>query len=214
MLIRRIIIISVLLILNCSRIIPAQIQDSTLLEKNQFPVDISFLNHAVTMPFDGIILSPVHPGISIGTEYYYINRLKGQLFQDLHTGFFYNKYVARALFLETLTGYRYSLLSGLFADAGAGIGYLHSFHPSKDVFALSTSGEYEKTRDQGKPAFTVSVEIGIGYDFHYKTGCPVSAYLRYQPFIQMPYSKESFLYPHLKISFGIRAHLSNRRKGK
>ena len=52
--------------------------------KQQFPLEASFIAHAVTMPFSGIILSPLHPGFTIGTEYAYSEGRFGRLFQLLH----------------------------------------------------------------------------------------------------------------------------------
>ena len=189
----------------------AQTGDSISSGKKQLPVEISFFNHAVSMPFDGIVLAPIHPGSSLGTEYSYTSWENGMVYQALSGGFFYNKYVAKAFFIQTETGYRYTFDFGLFADAGIGLGYLHSFHPAKEVFALNKNGVYEKVRDYGKPAFTLSVSIGAGYKFYKKTRWPVSIFLRYEPFIQTPFSKESNIYPHLIQLIGIRIFI-NRRK--
>jgi len=40
-------------------------QDQTApVAKEQFPLEVSFINHAVTMPFHGFILDPIHPGFN------------------------------------------------------------------------------------------------------------------------------------------------------
>jgi hypothetical protein len=208
---QRVFITISLLLLNCTQFLSAQTGD-TLPERKKIPIEISFINHAVSMPFDGIIIHPLHPGFSIGTEYSYTNLEKCMFYQALNGGYFYNKYVAKALFLQTETGFRYKFKPGFFADAGIGVGYLHSFHPAKEVFALNENGMYEEVRDFGKPAFIVSVCIGAGYDFNVKTRWPISGFLRYQPLIQMPYSKESNIYPHLMIHVGIRLFFNNKKR--
>ena len=96
--------------------------------------------------------------------------------------------------------------------AGVGLGYLHSFHPTKEVFAFNENGTFKEVRDFGKPAFTVSVGIGAGYDFKYILKWPISVFIRYQPFIQTPFSKESSIYPHLKQHMGIRFCFNKKRK--
>ena len=172
-------------------------------KKWQFPLELTFFNHAVSIPFEGIILSPLHPGFSVGTEYAYTEGRRGRLFQSLAGGYYYNKYIARALFLQTSAGYRYTLGFGLFGDITLGIGYLHSFHP-RPIYGLNAQGEYEKAKDTGKGAFIALGALGIGYDFRQKVGWPVSVFLRYQPYIQTHYSLDSSIGPQAMVHFGIR----------
>jgi hypothetical protein len=171
--------------------------------KWQFPLDLTFFNHAVAMPSDGIILSPLHPGFSLGTEYAYAEGRRGRLFQGLAAGYYYNKFNAKALFLQTSAGYRYTLGLGLFGDVAAGLGYLHSFHP-RPIYGLNAQGEFERATDAGKGALMVLAAVGIGYDFRRKIGWPVSVFLRYQPYIQTPYNLESSVAPQMMFHFGIR----------
>ena len=195
---------------TCMQYLSAQHADTASTGKKQFPIEISFFNHAVAMPFDGIVLSPVHPGFSMGTEYSYMTR-KGTLYQALHAGYFHNKYVARALFLETKIGFRYTFRPGIFANVGLGVGYLHSFRPAKKIFALDKNGVYEEVKDYGKAAFTVSLCVEAGYAFGVKTDWPVSLFVRYEPLVQMPYSVESGIYPHVKQHIGFRFCLKRKK---
>jgi len=172
-------------------------------KKWQFPLELTFFNHAVSIPFEGIILSPLHPGFSVGTEYAYTEGRRGRLFQSLAGGYYYNKYIARALFLQTSAGYRYTLGFGLFGDITLGIGYLHSFHP-RPIYGLNAQGEFEKAKDTGKAGFIALGALGIGYDFRRKVGWPVSVFLRYQPYIQTHYSLDSSIGPQAMVHFGIR----------
>lgn len=187
-------------------IIPDFAQTKSNKLKNQFPLEVSFFNHSITMPFSGIILSPLHPGFSLGTEYCYKQGRLGRLFQNLHAGYYYNEYNARAIFLKTGAGYRYTAGFGLFGDLSLGLGYLHSFHPT-EIFAQNAQGEYEKVKDHGKGSIIFLVAIGIGYDFSQKVGWPVSVFFRFQPYIQTPYSVESSVLPQSMLHFGIRVQL-------
>ncbi|MFC2160525.1 hypothetical protein ACFLRX_02605, partial [Acidobacteriota bacterium] len=171
----------------------------------QFPLEASFVTHAVTMPFDGIIFSPLHPGFAVGTEYAYSEKKRGRLFQSLHAGYFNHEFSAKAFFAQTGVGYRYTLGFGLFADTDLSLGYIHSFHPT-DIFAQNSQGEYEQVKDKGKAGFMISWALGIGYDFSKKTGWPVSLFLRFQPFLQTPYSKETSVLPQSFVHFGLRVN--------
>jgi len=182
---------------------PAAGRDIASPPKWQFPLELTFFNHAASMPFERIILSPLHPGFSLGTEYAYVEGRRGRVFQNLAGGYYFNKYNAKALFLQTSAGYRYSLGFGLFADIALGIGYLHSFHPSP-IYGLNAQGEYERIKDAGKGAFIALGALGIGYDFRRKVGWPVSVFVRYQPYIQTPYSVSSSIGPQAMFHFGFR----------
>ena len=174
--------------------------------KKQFPIELSFINHAITMPFDRIVLSPLHPGFSLGTEYAWKVARLGRLFQGFHAGYFYNEFTAQAVFLQTEIGFRLTLRFGLFADVEAGIGYLHSFHP-REIFRLNDEGEFVKAKDGGKSAALFSAGLGIGIDFSRKLGWPVSVFIRYQPFIQTPYTAEESILPQSFVHFGVRFKL-------
>lgn len=181
-------------------------QTVTPLKKKQFPLEVSFINHAVTMPFDGIVLNPLHPGFSLGTEFVYSEGRVGRIFQSLHLGYYHNKYNARAFFLETEAGYRFTTGFGLFADLSLGLGYLHSFHP-REIFEMNSRGEYEHVRDGGKGALIVMTSLGAGYDLSRKFGWPVSLFFRFQPYIQTPCNLETSILPQSWVHFGIRIQL-------
>ena len=181
-------------------------QEKPMGSKKQFPLELSFFNHAVTMPFDGIVLKPLHPGFSLGTEYGFTEGRLGRIYQSLHTGYYFNEYNARALFLKTGLGYRYTLGFGLFGDLSLGLGYLHSFHPV-EIFAQNAQGEYERVKDHGKASVIFFLTMGMGFDFSRVTNWPVSLFLRFQPYIQTPYNPESSILPQSMVHLGIRVQL-------
>ncbi len=169
----------------------------------QFPLELTFFNHAASTPFEGIILSPLHPGFSLGTEFAYSKGRRSRVFQSLAGGYYYNEFIARALFLQTSAGYRLTLGFGLFGDITLGIGYLHSFHPHP-IYGLNAQGEYDRVQDKGRGAFIALGALAIGYDFSQRAGWPVSVFLRYQPYIQTHYSLDSSIGPQAMIHLGIR----------
>ena len=196
-------VLSIGLIWTC--FVRAQVREEVITE-HQFPLEASFVAHAVTMPFDGLRISPLHPGFTLGTEYIYSEGRLGRLFQSLRIGYFNHEFSAKALFLQTGLGYRYTIGFGLFADLDLGLGYIHSFHPS-EIFAQNDMGEYEKVKDKGKPGLMISLALGLGYDFSNKLGWPICLFFRFQPFIQTPYSEETSVFPQSFVHFGLRVQL-------
>ncbi len=172
----------------------------------QFPIELSFINQAITLPFDGIVLSPLHPGFSLGTEYAWKDGSWTRLFQGFHAGYFYNEFSAKALFFQTEIGFRLTLPFGLFGDVGAGVGYLHSFHP-RAIFRMNADGGFAKAKDGGKSAALLSAALGIGFDFSRRLGWPVSVFIRFQPFLQTPYCVEESILPQSFVHFGVRFKL-------
>jgi len=164
---------------------------------------MSFFSHQASLPFQGMLSSPVHPGFSIGTEFYYKKGNAGSLFQTINIGYFHNKFNAKAFFLNSEFGYRHILNFGLFGDAFLGIGYIHSFHPSA-IFSQNSQGVYEKVKDKGKPAFLMSGAFGLGYDFSKKIEWPISLFLKYQYALQAPHNLDSALWPNSMLHIGFR----------
>lgn len=185
---------------------PGLAQDKPVDSKKKFPLELTFFKHAISYPFEGILSGPLHPGFSVGTEYYYTQGHRGQIFQNLNAGYFFNKYNAKALFLETSAGYRYTLGFGLFGDLALGLGYLHSFHPV-EVYTLNSQGEYERAKDKGKSAVIFPVVLGLGYDFSRKLGWPLNLFFRYQIILQTPYNQDSSIMGHSMLHIGIRIHI-------
>lgn len=150
-----------------------------------FVLEACFINQAVGSPFDGTILRIVHPGFSLGTELILKDGRRWQWVGGVRAGYYFNRYNSRALFLLPSIGLRFTLPFGLFAEAGPGLGYLHSFHPG-EIWRLNGEGEYEKARDAGKPALMIAGGAGLGFDFSSKAGWPLAVFVRYQSYIQVP----------------------------
>jgi hypothetical protein len=206
---RRWIVFSFLTALVFALACPCLAQNQVQQKKPQFPLELSIFNHAITMPFNGIILNPIHPGFSLGTEYHYTEGRLGCLFQSIHAGYYFNKYNARALFIKTEIGYRYTVKFGLFGDVTLGTGYLHSFHPT-EVYKLNAQGKYEKAKDKGKGAVIFLISLGIGYDFSQKVEWPVSVFFRYQPYCQTPYNLKTSVLPQSMVHIGVRVSFVKR----
>lgn len=199
-------LLTFLFIIPILRNTPCFAEESLGQQKNQFPIEISFINQASSMPFNSTILKTLHPGFSLGTEYLHKDGLSGDITQSLTMGYYDNKYMARAFFLYTAGGYRYTLPFGLFGDITLGLGYQLSFHPS-EVYKLNADGEYEKVNSPGRSAFLILGSIGIGYDFGKKIGWPLDFFIRYQPYVQTPFSTDESWWPHAMLYAGIRVRL-------
>lgn len=179
---------------------------SCYLAADHFPLEFSLFNQAVREPMECIGLNPLHPGISMGTEFTYTQGRLGLLFQRISLGYYANKYSAKSLFLQTAAGYRYTLGMGLFADLTVGLGYLYSFR-SETALALTSKEENDSDMINVNGAVIFSTSFGMGYDFSKKMGWPLSIFIRYEPYIQSPYSDREPELLQGMFHFGIRVQI-------
>jgi hypothetical protein len=172
----------------------------------QFPLEAAFINQAVGSPFDGTILSILHPGFSLGTEYIWKGRAHGCWFQGLQAGYYFNKYDSRAFFLQSSFGYRHTLGFGLFGEVAPVLGYVRYFHPG-EIWRLNAEGEYGKAKDSGRSAVVVSFELALGFDFSPQMGWPVAVFVRYQPYLIVPDTPDAGTKWQAMLQAGVRVHV-------
>lgn len=161
------------------------------LANSKYKTAISIFNEGVHIPIAGGFTSnPFHPGISIGLERKYNSNLKNILFQTLNCGLYLHKTFEHGLYLNTESGYRHIYKPGITNEISIGIGYLHTFSATKQ-YELNSNGEFTEKNTKGRPHAMISAAIGLGYDFSTIFGKELMIYLKYQPFIELPYSDDN-----------------------
>jgi hypothetical protein len=164
----------------------------------------AIFDEGTIIPFySGFASLPIHPGLLVGTEYYYHRSMRNQLFQTLNLGGYFHEGFEHGLFINTDVGYRHVIPCGIMGDILLGIGYLHTFSDN-DVFKQDKNGQYVKIADYGNPRFTADASVGLGYDFAMKTKLSIQPYVRYQFFIEMPWAKglDNLLMAHTVLQVG------------
>lgn len=183
--------------------------------RSQFPVVISAFNTASELPgtgFLGVFTTPVHPGISVGTEYTYNKNPRHQWFQTANLSYFFHQYAQHGIQLYSEIGYRYWLKNGLHFGPKLGIGYLHSI-PEVQVFKLNSDGEYDRKTNFGRAQFMGDFVLQIGYEFQRDN--PVDVFLNYQFFMQVPFVNEYVpILPNSALHVGVAFYPFKTQKGK
>ena len=145
---------------------------SNATEKAPMPIRITLFTEAKALtPGFHFHKYPVHPGVSVGTQW--------NLKQNEHTshslgltlGGYYHPTLQAAVFLLPEYVYRYEFDFGLRIDAKVGAGYQHSFHP-KPIF-VPEDGTYVEKRDPGTPGLLLSGSLEIGYQLGAKPTSPI-----------------------------------------
>lgn len=152
------------------------------------PVELSFFNNGTFMPGKGIlgVWSPTfHPGLSLGTRFYYTRKEKTQWFQSAKLGYFYHRHAQHGLQLYTELGYRYKFTSAWYVEPKLGAGYLLSI-PAMQLFEFK-DGAYQQKPFKGRHQLMAGLNISLGYSFQQKTKLPLEVFLGYQFWVQSPF---------------------------
>lgn len=169
-------------------------------QEKDFPINISIFNESTAIPFTKVFTTPVHPGIQIGTEFNYTNKVHSRFLQTINISYFYHNHLAQGIGLNTELGYEYRLKFGFAFESLLGVGYMHTFATS-DEFTFS-NGEYIKKVDKGNSRFYPSLSLDIGYYLNKNKNSP-KIFIRYQSWVEYPYSPGFIdIMSHVNIHIG------------
>lgn len=162
--------------------LPLKAQNSEMEKerKQTFPISFSVTNHSWSFPLTNVFrINPIYPGMSVGTEFYFLKRPKSKLFQTAEIGGFINKNQGSAFYFNSNFTYRYTAKFGLMSEIGLGLGYFHGYHRTT-TFEQQASGEFEEVKDRGIGAMSSNLAFALGYDFAKKGGKKWMPFIRYQ----------------------------------
>lgn len=189
-----------ILLLTCSALAAQKNIDTGAVEY-RLPFIISVFKVATLLPGSSGGFSPIHPGLSAGTEFRYNHSRKNQWFQTAKLAVSYHQYVQTSVQLFSEAGYRRDIWRGFGAEMRLGAGYLHSF-PGVEFFQLK-DGVYEKKNRIGRPQLMLTSAVGISYTL--RSGkLPMRVFLDYQFYLQMPFINQYVpLVPNTVVHAGV-----------
>lgn len=174
------------------------------------PLVVSLFNLGTQLPGTGVLgvfTTPVHPGLSVGTEFRYNSSVVNQFFQTAKLGIYHHQYVQTGIQLYSEAGYRRAIWRGTAAELRLGAGYLHAF-TATEVFKLQ-DGVYEKKLNLGRPQFMASGVIGLSYQKPGNVNAP-RFFIDYQFYLQMPFVKNYVpLAPNVALHAGAAVAMFN-----
>lgn len=165
---------------------------------------ISVFNNATMLPGSGslgILNTPLHPGIRVGTVVKFKETLKYDLYSNINLGCYYHHLSQLGFQLYAEPGYRYKFKSGIGLETQLALGYLLA-KPDLQVFELNGSGEYQK-KSYWRSQLMTGLGIGASYELGSNTGHPMRIFLNYQFFLQTPFVRNYVpLLPNTSLHFG------------
>jgi len=167
------------------------------LSRQIYPIEVSLFSESVSLGFVPLFTKP-HPGVQVGTEFYYRRRTGSELFQSLHIGGYYHAKVHSAGFFGTEFGYR-KYFGNFFLDIKAGLGYMLQYSYLYR-YTETSPGVYTKSMPLAH-RLTPSVNAGAGYRI--RPG--FSLFLRYGIFMEYPFNYKGIpVLPHETFHIGAR----------
>lgn len=155
-------------------------------QQKAIPINISIFNESTSIPYTRFVTTPIRPGLQLGTEFNYTIKHHSRFFQTANISYFYHNHLAQGIGLSTELGYEYRLKFGLAMAGLLGLGYMHTFTTAEE-FSFS-NGQYQKKTDKGNARLYPSFSIDIGYYLKKTDTNSPKLFIRYQSWIEYPYS--------------------------
>lgn len=176
-------------------------------EERVLPLRVGVFNNATLLPGSGefgIWGVPVHPGISVGTEFLYYRHSGHDWFQTVRFDYFFHRFLQHGLILASDIGYRKRFAGGnLDIESRLGLGYMHSISAAA-IFKLNGEGVYERQHSLGKPQLNAGLSLGLGYRLGGELPVPVRVFLSYGFYIQAPFVQEYVpVLPNTHLQLGV-----------
>ena len=172
-------------------------------------IRVSLYNEATTLPDGGIFHTPLHPGITVGTDLLTRSRKHWQKSLEADLTFYHHEMIENALMLDVMYSIGYKFGFGLQLKFITGAGYKHSFLPG-DVYRFE-NGEYKKVADWGMSH--VNMKLGLGLEFPINEKISLTADQKLM--VALPYSKSLPFSLHSFRGIGVKINLLyDNGKGK
>jgi len=147
-------------------------------------LQVAFLSESVSVPFGQIVTSPVHPGVSVGTDLHVKDQTSWYRSFGVEAGYYYHELYEHAIMLDGVYKFGYTFGFKLRANLTGALGYKHSIL-SGDTYYLK-SGEYVEKQHPGKSQVNTKIGFGLAYPVTNK----VSITADYLGMIAIPYSPD------------------------
>ncbi|MPR37235.1 hypothetical protein [Salmonirosea aquatica] len=164
---------------------------------------VSVLNEATSLPTLNALPRPLHPGLTIGSDFLVSSRNHWQSTLGADLSFFHHRLSENALMLDATYGLGYRFGFGLQPRFLAALGYKHTL-AAGEVYELRNGG-YEKAAYWGKSQFNARVGFGLQYALNKKYSLTTD----YKTMVALPYSKKIAFSLHTLLSVGIEVNLQN-----
>lgn len=153
---------------------------------SQKPIEIAVFNESTSVPFSGVAMRPLHPGVQVGTDIPWHESEHHKTFLSINLRYIFHKNLYRAIAINLELGYDYKADFGLNLKTGVGVGYMHTFGVMEEY--RFQNGTYAQKPDRGNSRFTPSLSLGFGYRFDPNDFRSDEIFAKQQYWLELPYS--------------------------
>lgn len=164
---------------------------------------ISIYTHSIGIPFKHIIKKPLNFGLAFGAEFQYPNQTKERHVQRVEIGYYFHKHLQKVLWLKSDYVRRFQDGGGAIGELSLGIGYMRDIN-AYQTFKKEKDGQYTPLKGAHAGGLITSLSIGGAYRFDDNTNPSVSPFLRYEGWLQIPYTQLMPFMPHSMVHLGSR----------
>lgn len=185
-------------------------QSKTFSQKWLKTIKVSAINESVSVPYGQLLVSPIHPGISVGTDFWVKDQTVWFRSFGVDAGYYYHELYEHAFMLDAVYNFGYTFPFHLRLKAIGALGYKHSILTG-DTYVLK-NGEYVKKQHPGQPQ--VNTKLGLGIEYPVSQNLSITAdycgmiCLPYSPDQGMPFATQAILRFGVKINLQ-KTHLNN-----
>lgn len=169
------------------------------------PLQISFYDNATLFPGSdqwAVWGFPVHPGVTLGTEFYYRQQSNSDVFQSVRAGYHFQRFIQHSVLLYSELGYRQKW-NRISLEGRLGGGYLHAISASP-VYRQTNNGSFERTGRLGRPQAMVSLALGPAFRIAGTETDPVWLFVQYQAYLQLPFVGQYIpILPNTALHLGV-----------
>lgn len=167
-----------------------------------YPIVITIQFHSLALPFRDLKTNFSNIGFGLGTEVSHNGRHNWA--QQFSLVWYRNKAVGNGLLLYTQAAWRPTIVSDIYSEVKAGIGYLVSFRPVESFKMVDK--RWVSVGRKGKGMLVLPVGVSLGHnDFSSETY--LSPFVSYQFLLLKDYNKSIPIVPETLIQVGSRIHL-------
>ncbi|TFG58042.1 MAG: hypothetical protein E4H36_15710, partial [Spirochaetales bacterium] len=146
-------------------------------EARPLDLHVDMFTEGMSIPFTRLIGNEFNPGVAIGLEWRWLDRPSFAVFQTGYGSVFFHGLVERGLLAGTEFGLRGTASFGLAAEIALGVAYLHAFSGGPR-YDKNESGSYIQVPDWGRPRFSPTFHLGLGYDFSRLGPVPMAVFIQ------------------------------------
>lgn len=149
-------------------------------------IRISFFSESTSVPFTDIPLTPVHPGIQIGTQFEPRHDRRVRLLPTISMGYLFHRKLFQGLYLRGELNVDVALDFGLNLKTGLSLGYLRTYAVQQEFRRID--GRLVPAKDRGNSRVMPALSLGMGWRLRPNEIRSTEIFALYETWLEYPYS--------------------------